>query len=276
MDYRLEEFGLDLGTTPVENMFINTYLSLATGNQLKVYLFAYAHAYSKSSEELTNEMIASQMDMTLEQVEDAWSFWAELGVVSLDEGKVTFTSLRNHYIKQLLEQKEAYQEVEMASQEEVAQMVNSPLTEEEMEKSLKLKQLFDNIEDYISDGGPVRIKLKDNEINYISNFIDEFNLEIDFINYAFPLASTTVNSKNPFLIMGVIRNWIIDGARDMDSLNKLIEEKSSQKEVKKPSKKTTKPRAKNLKDDRMTVEERKEFIRKKMSYDMDDLLPRRD
>ena len=57
MKIEFENNLLDLGTTPIENMFINTFLSRSIVVQIKVYLYALSHVYIEK-EDLTNEYIA--------------------------------------------------------------------------------------------------------------------------------------------------------------------------------------------------------------------------
>ena len=58
MKIEFEKSDLDLGYTPVENMFIHTYLGLASGDQIKVYLYALSQLYSGNEEGITNANIA--------------------------------------------------------------------------------------------------------------------------------------------------------------------------------------------------------------------------
>jgi hypothetical protein len=45
MKFLLEDWKIDLGETPVENMFLNSYMPMAPGDAVKAYLFAYKIAY---------------------------------------------------------------------------------------------------------------------------------------------------------------------------------------------------------------------------------------
>ena len=65
-----EYYLLDTG---VENMFINEYMPMAPGEYVKVYLFALM--YADIGEEMSNRMIAKQLDIQEEDVLKAWNYW---------------------------------------------------------------------------------------------------------------------------------------------------------------------------------------------------------
>ena len=262
MRIEFEKTAIDFGYTPVENMFIHTYLSLANADQIKVYLYALSHAYSGSNDELTNENIAFEMGLTEGQVIDAWSFWKETGLVEITDGKYIFKSIRDSYINQM-----------MGMDNKLGQDNKDKKTYEAEEKQevSKSKMLIEDIEAFISMGRDVQIKLTNKEIELILSQIKNYNLTYDYFGYAFPLASLEVDSKNVAQVVGVIRNWIIDGATNEEELDKLLEKKASQKENRK-NKSSKKPKV--SKDDRMSAEERRRFIEEKMKNS--DFLPRRD
>lgn len=246
---------IDLGFTPVENMFIHTYLSLANGNQIKVYLYALSQAYNTNGQGLTNENIAFEMGLTEGQVIDAWQFWVEQGLVEIIDDKYIFKSLRSGYISQM-----------MGLEEEINKSKIEEVIEADQFENKAFKELIDNIEEYISDGRDIVIKLTPREIEAISTQIRDYGLTYDFYSYAFTLASAEVDSKNVAKLNGVIRNWVIDGATDELKLNDLLEKKAKQKEA--ASEKNSNPKsAKRPKiedDDRMTRAERKKLIEERM------------
>ncbi|MDO5026540.1 MAG: hypothetical protein Q4E50_01775 [Tissierellia bacterium] len=246
---------IDLGFTPVENMFIHTYLSLANGNQIKVYLYALSQAYNTNGQGLTNENIAFEMGLTEGQVIDAWQFWIEQGLVQVRDDRYIFKSLRSGYISQMMGIEEDKEEKLVDEAFESDQVENKPF-----------KELIENIEEFISDGKDILIKLTAKEIQIISSQIRDYKLSYDYYSYAFTLASAEVDSKNVAKLTGVIRNWVIDGATDEEKLNELLLKKAKQKEAVKessPSKKTSK-KAKSPEDDRLTREERKKLIQDRM------------
>ncbi|MDO5491688.1 MAG: primosomal replication protein N, partial [Bacillota bacterium] len=65
--------------TAVENMFINEYMKSAPGEYVKVYLFALM--YAGLGVELTNADVAKHLNMELEDVLKAWTYWEKQNVI---------------------------------------------------------------------------------------------------------------------------------------------------------------------------------------------------
>lgn len=256
MKIEFEKSDLDLGYTPVENMFIHTYLGLASGDQIKVYLYALSQLYSGNEEGITNANIAFEMGLTEGQVIDAWSYWIEKGAVEVIGDKYVFKSLRNTYINQMIGIEPSAPTIE-----DEKKIINDAFSSK-THINEAFKSLLESIEGFISVGRDLEIKLTPKEIDMIENQIKDLNLTYSFFEYAFPLASFEVDSKNVAKLLGVIRNWVIDGATDEEKLNQLLERKQAQKAAK-PVSKASKKSAPQ-KDDRMSREERRKFIEEKM------------
>lgn len=263
MKIEFDKSVLDLGFTPVENMFIHTYLGLANGDQIKVYLYALSRAYSPGGEDVTNENIAFEMGLTEGQVIDAWSFWANLGLVEIQDDRYIFKSLRNSYINQMMD---IDQDADSKKEGKQGYKEERKIIDEAFSKDTYVNDAFNNliksIEEFISLGMDIELKLTPREIEMIHNQIQELNLSYDYFAYAFPLASAEVDSKNVAQLLGVVRNWVIDGATDEEKLTALLEKKQAQR----AAISAKKPRAKSGADtdDRLNKEERKRFIEEKM------------
>ena len=65
--------------TQVENMFINEYMVGAPGEYVKVYLFALM--YAQLGVTFSNEDIAKQLSMEIEDVLKAWTYWEKMGII---------------------------------------------------------------------------------------------------------------------------------------------------------------------------------------------------
>ena len=108
MSFFLETTDMDLGDTPIENIFINDYMPMANGTYVKVYLLGYKYAYDKDYKiDVNNETIAKHLNIPLEDVLRAWDFWESKGIIEkilIDESKainykVKFLNLKQLYIK---------------------------------------------------------------------------------------------------------------------------------------------------------------------------------
>lgn len=85
-------------STDVENIFLSEYMPTAPGDYVKVFL--YGLLYSQNNVEINNRQFALQLQMSEKQVEDAWSYWEQLGIVSrkyiinTNEYDIEFKNLR--------------------------------------------------------------------------------------------------------------------------------------------------------------------------------------
>ena len=105
MKYSVEKFKIDLGETPIENIFLNQYLQVATGNQLKVYLYCYKLAKDTSANvDISDEEIAKALDLTESEVSECWNYWLDEGIIKrytdaeTQTNHTVFLSLRQLYL----------------------------------------------------------------------------------------------------------------------------------------------------------------------------------
>lgn len=78
-------------STPVENMFITEYMLRAPGDFVKVYLYALMLCYHPTPRMSLSSM-ARDLDMTEEDVERAFKYWARDGLVrQVGDNPVSFT-----------------------------------------------------------------------------------------------------------------------------------------------------------------------------------------
>lgn len=269
MRVELEKSKLDLGTTPVENMFINTLMASANESQIKVYLYALSLAYS-NIDDITNENIAREMNITEGQVHDAWNYWIEQGIVEKSNNGYVFKSMRAQLFGVEDDYSKSAKNIEIR---EITENSNNNQEDFTIDNESDIKQMIDSIEAFISQDEMVPVKLNPREIRKIIDLRNDFKSDPSFISYAYMMASNVRGKKSVDTIVATIRNWIIDGAKDMESLDKYLEEKDNQN--KKSDKKSNYNQNNNRQnnssrqniykeDDRMTKEERMAFIEKKL------------
>ena len=70
-------------TTPIDNIFINNYLPYADSNAVKVYLYGLYKCQDSSGRDNTLENFANELHMSQEEVENAYSYWQEQGLVQI-------------------------------------------------------------------------------------------------------------------------------------------------------------------------------------------------
>ena len=83
-------FRVENRTVPVSAEFISKYMPEAHGEYVKIYLYGLAAAYEGT--EADNEAIAKLFRILVADVENAWKYWSEKGLVRLDGDGITFVS----------------------------------------------------------------------------------------------------------------------------------------------------------------------------------------
>ncbi len=81
--FRLKHYNEDLGNTSVENVFINHYMPGAPGDYVKIYLLGLKSSCSQTNSCLSDETIAKTIGTSIEEVEKAWLYWAEQGIIRI-------------------------------------------------------------------------------------------------------------------------------------------------------------------------------------------------
>ncbi|WP_296257392.1 DnaD domain protein [uncultured Ezakiella sp.] len=265
MRLEIENSQLDLGTTPIENMFINTYLSRANEIQIKVYLYALMNAYSGNTN-ISNLNIANEMGISEGQVIDSWNYWIDEGIVEIIDDRYIFKSVRFQYIKALAP---SLSEMEFENEDSNSKTFAGEWTKNTLsEESIDSKEMIENIEQFISEGQNLEQKLNEREIKKLINLKNDFGVSGEFISYAYMMASNIREKKSVDPVVATMRNWMLDGATDFEKLELYLEKSSKEQEEKKAKKSTSKKQNLHEKDDRMSKEERLKFIEEKLKREI--------
>jgi hypothetical protein len=81
--FRLKSNNEDLGQTLVENLFISHYMPIAPANHVKVYLLGLKYSQSYINNMLSTETIAKTLGISCDEVDAAWRYWSEQGILRL-------------------------------------------------------------------------------------------------------------------------------------------------------------------------------------------------
>ena len=139
--------------TPVENIFILEYMANVPGDYVKVYLMGLTMCYH-ADEEYSITKMAADLNLTEDEVKEAYTYWAQMGLVDIESRrpfKVTY-----HNIKKEKMQKNNGSKVNLYT--------HQPLV-------LELQRIF---------GG--RRLFGTGEVNYIMIWIDEWKMPQEVIS----------------------------------------------------------------------------------------------
>lgn len=191
-DYLIESF------TMVDNLFIREYMPYADEKQVKVYLYGLFLCNTESDADSFEEM-AKTLDMTKEEIVDAFRFWSEQGLVRLISSsplEVRYLSFKNN-----LKPVKKYKDGKFA------------------DFNTALQQLF-----------PDR-QIMSNEFHVYYEFLDDCPIDQDalimIVQYCINLKGSSV--RYPY-ILTVARSWFNDGVRTVDDVEEKLSEYEQQSE----------------------------------------------
>lgn len=196
--------------TDVENIFINEYMPMAPGEYVKVYL--YGLFYSQTDMELTHSQVAQQLNLTDVQVEEAWEFWSQLGVVDkISKGMdydIEFKQLRSL----MYGSKREAADVEIHKAEPVHADGGEHILYDE-----QLKDLVLGVEALLGK------TLSPKETREIFFWVEEIGATFDVIKgavaYCIEKGKTGVNYMTK-----VIEQWTCDGLKTEEDVKKRLDE----------------------------------------------------
>ena len=209
MNFTVENLKVDLGTTPLENMFLNTYLGMVDGENLKFYLLVYKDIYNEGSVDI--DKIKKILKYSDEDIKNAIDYWINMGAFrkKLDLNGSEYIEIVS--FRQMIygDNKKTYDEVNEAS----------------FDKSSRKQIMFNNVENIIGRA------LTPADITRIQETIEDYNSEPELITEAFRQAKE-LNNVDVKYVMGLIKTW-----RDQNilSLNDLKIHQERQKLVRKKS-----------------------------------------
>lgn len=215
MGFIIKSPRIDLGDTPIENIFINDFLPMANGTYVKVYLLGYKYAFDKDdSIQVSNEFIAKHLNMPLSDVLSAWDFWEKAGIIEkvfLNKENefdycVRFLNLKQLYIEN------NYKEIDIEEKMDIKPYACSAEDLVDANQIPAINEMFNQI-DYI-----MRRQLVPNEKQRILEWIYNYNMNPDIIVKAFFYGIEKKGIRKINYIGGIIRNWYDQGITNMEAL----------------------------------------------------------
>lgn len=215
MSFNLETTDMDLGDTPIENIFINDYMPMANGTYVKVYLLGYKYAHDRDGKiEVNNRTISKHLQIPLEDVLSAWDFWEKKGIIrkiskDLDpyDYGVEFLNLKQLYIKNNLGL--IVKEAEIPSSPEPSDLVEANQNPEYNRMFYQLSQTM-------------RRPLSTNEKLSVLRWIMDYGLAPEVIERAFSYGVDQKGIKNIKYINGILKNWYDLGATNLEDLDRVL------------------------------------------------------
>lgn len=218
MYFILQELQIDLGDTPIENIFINDYMPVADGTYVKVYLMGYKFARDKQPN-FNNETIAKNLKLPLSDVLSAWNYWEEEGIVIKHETDdefnyiVEFINLKQLYIDNV------YKYISKTSKEEKLNYVDND-TLISSSRSAENKKMMEEIEDMF--GRPLKISEKQKIVSWLNSY----KLKPEIMTLAFSYCVNNKKVKRFSYIETVVAAWYDAGVKDVDTMVEYLEKRN--------------------------------------------------
>lgn len=188
MKISLKKSKIQPGVTPIENLFLDIYLSKADEISLKLYLFLYKRIFGAYSTELTFNIISDELNFSEIQIKNALKFWKNEGVLDYDigdNGEIENIEFYNFY----------------------ALYSGTLSVDEDLKTVIPEKPLIDT-DVYVSKiENLIGLTLQPHEISKILDCIEETGQGWDLVYRAYLHADTFGKTKSTSYIIGILRAW---------------------------------------------------------------------
>lgn len=217
MNFILQDMKIDLGDTPVENIFITDYMPIADGTYVKVYLLGYKYAKDKQ-ENFNNETIAKNLKIPLSDVLNAWKYWENEGIVRrhIDDDEyeymVEFVNLKQLYIDNV------YKYISKVPIEKNNSLNNDDLINSN--RNVENKKMMEEIEELY--GRPLKISEKQKIISWMNGY----RMKPEIMAQAFSYCINNKKIKRLSYIESVVSSWHDEGVCDIDSMVEYLEKRN--------------------------------------------------
>lgn len=206
MYFKLQNLSMDLGDTPIENIFINDYMPQADGNFVKVYIMGYKLAKeSRGLKGYDSNLIADLLGLIESDVIRAWDYWERVGIIKKifidgeDNFSIEFVNLKEFYIEHLYS---------ASAPREKRQDQNSILDDP------KIANLLSQADKIM--GGRLTIMQKQD----IAQWRDIYNMPVELIQEAFNYSVNVKEVNSLKYIETVVRNWSEKNIRTIEDVEK--------------------------------------------------------
>jgi len=205
MGFFKQVVNLDLGEIAIENIFINDFMPMANGTFVKVYLIGYK--YATDSTEVSNTTIGKHLNISIEDVVNAWKFWEEKGIIKTHDNDlekdpsnfdVEFFSLRQLYIENNFSTKKH----SVSNEQRYTRNQDVLLA---MQENDDIRKMFRELSEIVHRELQPPEKLK------ILNILERYNMDPKVIIQAFKYSVEKKSNKNINYISAILRNWYDDG-----------------------------------------------------------------
>lgn len=216
---------IDLGDTPVENIFIDVYMPMTNGTFVQVYLLGYKYSLDRDPNmEVNNMSIARHLNIPLSDVLSAWDFWESKQIIKKhksedgDENNYTveFINLKQLYIDNNYKPTRTAQP-EVSTVEKTSSYTCSPSDLVEANKVPAIRDMFVEINKIIAR------ELAPNEKSKVIELLYQYNIDPPLIVEAFRYSKKQNKVRHILSYSaGIIRTWYDKGIFTVEALQEYL------------------------------------------------------
>lgn len=219
MMFKLQQEKIDFGNTSIENIFINDFMPVAKGDHVKVYLLGFKYAMDGEST-FTNETISKNIGITTEEVNEAWDYWKNQGIVNLNtdsQGRqeIEFVNLKQLYVENIYR----YLTKDVTPSKDKREQKTDFDMLIEANKSQPIKDMFRAVE--LTLGRLVTPNEKRNILDWIANYSATPEIVIETFKYAVEKK----NIKSMKYVETLLAAWFDNNIQNKEELSKYLDDK---------------------------------------------------
>ncbi|WAW14884.1 DnaD domain-containing protein [Peptostreptococcus equinus] len=197
----------------VPSLFLDMYLPICTGNQLKVYLLGYREALffnGINNRNIDNKEISKILNISIDEVLEAWIFWERMGVIKIHDKDqkniIEFIDLKTEYLK-------SHNNDGISDEDDNINKSNDIDSSIETYSSQNLVNMYENIEAISAR------PLTPNERLDLLNAIEKYNIDSQLVVHAFEsVARETGRIKSIKYIIAILKSWFDNSIKTKEDL----------------------------------------------------------
>lgn len=217
---------IDLGDTPIENIFIDVYMPMTNGTFVQVYLLGYKYSLDRDPNmEVNNMSIARHLNIPLSDVLAAWDFWESKQIIKKHPSKdgdennytVEFINLKQLYIDNNFKPIHSSSKENTLEEKPASSYVCTPSDLVEANKVPEIRKMFVEINKIIAR------ELAPNEKSKVVELIYQYNIDPPLIVEAFRYAKKQNKVRHILSYSaGIIRTWYDKGIFTVEALQEYL------------------------------------------------------
>lgn len=279
MNIQFDLSKVDFRVTPLENIFLDTYLAGTDGDALRVYFYCWKQCYQQESTGVLLSQIAEALDLTEARLCSIGDFWEGENLLRRHGSGVeecwemrsmllSWVGLHDEEERGIASKIPDEQPEELLNEQQrtlVADM-EADLRQrgDPWEKVLsQRRRMIEELEHYLSSDA-VAFQFNPKELAKIHDFLDTYPIRPAYFAYAYKRAhgDNYRGLKTTDYLLGIIDNWVRQ--------QKLLDEEALDAFLAKPEPKKKRATKKKTvgafvrQDQRMSKEERREWVKKKL------------